>query len=156
MPGMTMTATAAAATATDSADMTMSMMSMTFFSAANTPLYSTMFAPTTIGAYAGTCIFLIILAVIFRGLLAVKAWREAAWMDAEMKRRYVTVAGKQPKSERVSQESDLKRMVLSENGLEEDVMVVQKKGMDVRPWRFSVDPVRAVMDTIVVGVGYLL
>lgn len=77
-------------------------------------------------------------------------------MDAEFNRRYVTVAGKQPKSERVSQDSDSKRMVLSENGMEEDVMVVKKRGMDVRPWRFSTDPVRAVMDTIIAGVGYLL
>ena len=77
-------------------------------------------------------------------------------MDAEFNRRYVTVAGKVPKSERVSQDSDAKRMVLSENGVEEDVMIVKKRGASTRPWRFSVDPVRAVMDTVVIGVGYLL
>jgi len=115
-----------------------------------------MWTPASIGAYAGTCIFLILLAVLFRGLLAVRSWREEAWMDAEFKRRYVTVAGKLPKSERVSQDSDAKRMVLSENGVEEDVMMVTKKGSTKRPWRFSVDPLRAVMDTVVVGVGYLL
>jgi len=136
--------------------MDMSMMSMTFFSATSTSLYSAMWTPTTVGAYAGTCIFLIMLAVIFRGLLAVKAWKETAWMDAEFKRRYVTVAGKGPKSERISQDSDSKRMILSENGVEEDVMVVTKKGVEARPWRFSTDPIRAVIDTIIVGVGYLL
>jgi len=77
-------------------------------------------------------------------------------MDAEFNRRYVTVAGKLPKSERISQDSDTKRMVLSENGVEEDVMVVKKKSMGARPWRFSVDPVRAAMDTVTIGVGYLL
>jgi len=89
-------------------------------------------------------------------LLAVKAWKEAAWMDAEFKRRYVTVAGKSPKSERIWQDSDSKRMILSENGVEEDVMVVSKKCVEARPWRFSTDPFRALIDTIIVGVGYLL
>jgi hypothetical protein len=109
-----------------------------------------------IGQYAGTCIFLIILATIFRALLAVKAWKEAAWIDAEFNRRYVTVAGKQPKAERISSDSDSKRMILSENGVEEDVIVVKKRSMGVRPWRITTDPVRAVMDTIIAGVGYLL
>lgn len=77
-------------------------------------------------------------------------------MDAEFNRRYVTVAEKQPKSERVSQDSDAKRMVLSENGVEEGVMVVRKRGGDTRPWRLSVDPLRAVFDTVIAGVGYLL
>merc|ERR1711964_597140 len=115
-----------------------------------------MWTPNSPGAYAGTCIFLVLLAVIFRSLLAVKAWKERAWLDAEFNRRYVTVAGKLPKSERISQDSDSKRMVLSENGVEEDVMVVKKRGMGVRPWRITTDPVRAVMDTVIVGVGYLL
>lgn len=47
-------------------------------------------------------------------------------------------------------------MTLSENGVEENVMVVKTRTMGVRPWRLSVDPVRAVMDTIIAGVGWLL
>lgn len=53
-------------------------------------------------------------------------------------------------------DSDGKKMVLSENGVEEDVVVVRKRGMATRPWRFSTDPLRAVMDTVIAGVGYLL
>lgn len=53
-------------------------------------------------------------------------------------------------------ESDVKNMTLSENGVEENVMVVKTRTMGVRPWRLSVDPVRAVMDTIIAGVGWLL
>jgi len=136
--------------------MDMSMMSMTFFTSNMTPLYSAMWTPQNVGSYAGTCIFIIILATIFRALLAVKAWKETAWMDAEFNRRYVTVAGKQPKSERISSDSDSKRMTLSENGVEEDVFVVKKRNMDTRPWRITVDPVRAAMDTVIAGVGYLL
>jgi hypothetical protein len=112
--------------------------------------------PTSIGGYAGTCIFLIILATIFRSLLAVKAWKETAWLDAEFNRRYVTVAGKLPKSERIINDTDSKRMILTENGVEEDVVIVKKRSMGVRPWRITTDPVRAVMDTVIAGVGYLL
>jgi len=153
---MDMSSATATATATTTTDMDMSMMAMTFFTSTMTPLYSAMWTPKSIGGYAGTCIFLIILATVFRALLAVKAWQEAAWMDAEFNRRYVTVQGKLPKSERISQDSDSKRMILTENGVEEEVMVVKKRGADVRPWRITVDPLRAVFDTAIAGVGYLL
>jgi hypothetical protein len=136
--------------------MSMSMMSMTFFTSTMTPVYSDMWTPKSVGQYAGTCIFLIVLATIFRGLLAVRVWKETAWMDAEFNRRYVTVVGKQSKSERISLDSDSKRMTLSENGVEEDVIVVKKRSMGTRPWRITTDPVRAVMDTVIAGVGYLL
>ena len=148
MPTMTNTTT--------TTTMDMSMMSMTFFTSTTTALYSEMWSPTSVGGYAGTCIFLIILAIVFRGLLAVKAWKETAWLDAEFNRRYVTVAGKQPKSERIMSDSDSKRMILTENGVEEDVVVVKKRSMGIRPWRITTDPLRAVMDTILAGVGYLL
>lgn len=115
-----------------------------------------MWSPTSVGGYAGTCIFLVILATIFRGLLAAKAWKETAWLDAEFNRRYVTVAGKLPKAERIASDSDSKRMILTENGVEEDVVVVKKRSMSIRPWRITTDPVRAVMDTVIAGVGYLL
>jgi len=143
-------------TMTNGTMMTMSAMSMTFYTSTMTPLYSTMWSPTTVGAYAGTCVFLIVLAVIFRGLLALKAWKETAWLDAEFNRRYVAVVGKLPKAQRISSDSDSKRMILTENGVEEDVMVVKKRSMGVRPWRTTTDPVRAVLDTIIAGVGYLL
>jgi hypothetical protein len=129
---------------------------MTFFASYMTPIYSARWTPTTVGQYAGTCIFLIILAMIFRGLLAVKAWKETAWLDAEFNRRYVIVAGKLSKSERISSDLDAKRMILTENGVEEDVMVVKKRSMGIQPWRITTDPVRACLDTIIASVGYLL
>ncbi|TVY82661.1 hypothetical protein LSUE1_G002014 [Lachnellula suecica] len=141
---------------TNSTMMEASMMSMTFFTSTTTSLWSSMWTPTSVGQYAGTCIFLVFLATTFRALLAVKAWKETAWMDAEFNRRYVTVAGKLPKSERVSSDADSKRMILTENGVEEDVMVVKKRSMAVRPWRITTDPVRAAMDTVIAGIGYLL
>lgn len=121
-----------------------------------TALYSTAWNPSTPGAYAGTVIFLIFLGVIFRLLLAAKAMAEARWLDAEMKRRYVVVQGKQPISEQVSRDDLSKRMTLSENGVEEDVFVVQRSRQIHRPFRLSIDPVRAALDTVISGVGYLL
>jgi hypothetical protein len=136
--------------------MSMSNMSITFYTSTSTPLFSTQWTPSSLGSYAGTCIFLIILAVVFRLLFAAKAWQEAAWLDAEFARRYVAVTGKLGKAAAMSRDSDMKHMVLSENGVEEDVVVVRKKGEVRRPWRLSVDPVRAALDTVIAGVGYLL
>ena len=121
-----------------------------------TALYSSAWTPSTGGAYAGTVLFLIALAVILRALMAAKALAEARWLDRELRRRYVVVAGKQPLSEQVSRESLAKKMTLTENGVEEDVVVVQKKHTHVRPWRLSVDPLRAALDTCIAAVGYLL
>lgn len=46
------------------------MMSMTFFYSLMTPLFSAAWTPATTGQYAGTCIFLIVLAVVHRALVA--------------------------------------------------------------------------------------
>jgi hypothetical protein len=121
-----------------------------------TALYANAWTPKTPGAYAGTIIFLILLGLIFRVLLAAKALAEARWLDAEMKRRYVVVQGKQPISEQISRDELSKRMTLSENGVEEDVFVVQRSQQIHRPFRLSIDPLRAGLDTVIAGVGYLL
>lgn len=130
-----------------------------------TALFSTAWTPTTTGAYAGTCIFLIVLAALFRGLLALKSWQERRWLAAEMARRYVVVRGKAPLAEALARDAaaagktGATTMVLSENGVEENVVVVGNRGAaagHARPWRLSVDPLRAAVDTVVAGVGYLL
>ncbi|KAI1407754.1 Ctr copper transporter [Hypoxylon sp. FL1857] len=132
-----------------------SVMHMVFQNSVTTSLYSDSWTPKTAGAYAGTIVFLIILGVAFRLLLAGKALAEERWLDAEMKRRYVVVQGKLPVAEQVSTDSLSKRMTLTENGVEENVMVVQKTKSHPRPWRMSVDPVRAILDTCIAGVSYL-
>lgn len=132
------------------------VMHMVFQNSMATSLYSDAWTPSTEGAYAGTIIFLIILGIVFRLLLAGKALAEERWLDAEMKRRYVVVQGKIPVAEQISTDSLSKKMTLTENGVEEDVLVVQKKKSHLRPWRMSVDPVRAILDTCIAGVSYLL
>ncbi|KAK4130116.1 hypothetical protein BT67DRAFT_437231 [Trichocladium antarcticum] len=134
-------------------------MMAVFQTSLSTSLYSAKWTPKTTGTYAATCIFLIALAALFRALLACKSWQEQRWLDREMARRYVVVNGKGPLAENLSRDSLAKNMtmVLAENGIEENVVVVRNRTIThARPWRLSVDPARAVIDTGVAGVGYLL
>jgi len=133
----------------------MDMMAV-FKNSMTTSLYSASWTPSTTGQYAGTCIFLIVLGVVFRCILAFKGWQERRWLEAEFNRRYVVVNGKPPLAENISRDSMSKKLVLSENGVEENVMVIQKRTATIRPWRLSIDPIRAVLDTIIAGVSYLL
>ena len=131
-------------------------MIMTFFSATNTPLYSTGWTPTSAGAYAGTCIFLIILAILYRGGYALKDHLENKWLAAALKRKYVVVADKTPIAERVSADTDSKTGILTANGVEENVRMVAAPVSHTQPWRFSVDLPRAGLTTVNAGIGYLL
>ncbi|KAG6030759.1 hypothetical protein E4U41_007766 [Claviceps citrina] len=132
------------------------MMAMVFQTNHATPLYADSWTPRSAGAYAGTCIFLVVLAVVARLLLAARSIQEARWLDKDLERRYVAAHGKIPLSEDICNDPSARKMTLSANGVEETVFVVARKGCEVRPWRFSVDPLRAVMDTVIVAVGYLL
>lgn len=153
MPGMDMGDDSSGSSSSHGAS---NMMTMVFQTETRTPLYATSWTPTNAGAYAGTCIFLAVLAIIARGLVAFKAIQEARWLDREAARRYVSVNGKIPLSEQIASSPDARRMTLSENGVEETVVVVERKRAATRPWRFSVDPVRACLDTVIVSIGYLL
>ena len=62
---------------------------MTFFTSTVTSLYSAAWTPSSTGQYAGTCIFLILLATIFRGLFALRAIQEGKFAHAELGRQAV-------------------------------------------------------------------
>lgn len=155
MPGMDMSHGGSSTGDTGGSGGMMMMMSV-FQTSPNTPLYSMQWTPSSAGTYAATCIFLIALGTLLRVLLALKAIQESRWLDRELQRRYVAVKGALPMAERVSNDSLAKQMTLTANGLEEQVMVVKKTQTHLRPWRLSVDPLRAVIDTVIAGVGYLL
>lgn len=83
MSGMTATTTGAMASSTgmdmDGMDMSSSShsmssadMAMVFFQSVTTPLYSYGWTPSGQGSYAGTCIFLIVLALAHRILIALR------------------------------------------------------------------------------------
>lgn len=171
MSSMSMSSTASSAMATDTPMSGMSGMSgmssggmaMTFTNAHNTPLYSDRWTPTTTGGYAGTCIFLIVLAIISRLLLAYRHMVEQKWRDRAVNRRYVFVAG-QTEADKERQGANVKgdgqsdEAILTSNGLDERVKVVKGAGrcLETPPWRFTTDLPRAGIFTVQAGVGYLL
>jgi hypothetical protein len=131
-------------------------MSSLFSTVTSTPLYSSRWTPTSLSAYAGTCIFLIVLAVIFGFLVAFKAVLEERWIDAELDRRYVVIIRKPNTKERISSDSDSKIALLTENGAEGGVMVVRKHMRGTMPWSVTTDGPRAAIDTTIAGILYLL
>ena len=134
---------------------------MVFTTDHSTPLYSSAWTPSGTGAYAGTCIFLIVLGVISRLLLAYRHILEQKWHDKAVQRRYIVVAGESA-TERERQlgpsaeKSD--EATLTTRGMDESVRVVRtlRKSVQSMPWRFSTDLPRACIFTVQAGVGYLL
>lgn len=132
-------------------------MAMTFFTSTRTPLYSNGWTPTSTSGYAGSCIFLIILAILFRTAFALRHRLERYWLDRHLNRRYVVVAGRPTEKARVSTDADAKSALLvSASGVEEDVRVVRRHLRATPPWRLSVDLPRAIIVTVIAGMGYLL
>jgi copper transporter 1 len=141
-------------------DMDMSMesghgMNMAFFTATNTPLYSKAWTPQTAGQYAGTCIFLIILAITLRAIFTAKSFLDAKALESALKRRYIVVAGEKGTREAANDAGSMTG-ILTTNGVQEDVRVVSAPVKTTQPWRFSVDLPRAALMTVATGVGYLL
>jgi copper transporter 1 len=132
------------------------VMNMAFFTATNTPLYSESWMPQNAGQYAGTCIFLIILAITLRAIFAAKSLLEIKALEGALRRRYIVVAGEKTISDRASNDGDSVTGILTTNGLQEDVRVVSAPVRHTQPFRFSVDIPRALLMTIATAVGYLL
>ncbi|KAF2222954.1 Ctr copper transporter [Elsinoe ampelina] len=105
-------------------------MAMVFFTSSSTPLYSSAWTPQTVGQYAGTCIFLIVLSMSFRALVAVRCSFSLLWIRYS---RYKDI----PILYREMDELALK------NGAR-------------RPWNVNEALARAILDTTLAGVGYLL
>ncbi|CAK1365328.1 hypothetical protein CB0940_08915 [Cercospora beticola] len=110
--------------------MDMSHMMMTFFTSTSTALYSNSWTPASKGQYAGTCIFLIGLAVVFRCLVAVRYRFDALWTGAMRKQDPAILRKK----------TDAKP----------DARPAR------RPWRVNEAAARAFLDTVLAGVSYLL
>ena len=140
----------------DTTSMSASMMSMTFFTATNTPLYAESWTPSSAGAYAGTCIFLIVLAISLRAVFTAKAYFDARAIASAMKRRYVVVEGESNMAAKIESDATSTTGILTTNGLAENVRIVQAPVKHIQPWRFSVDLPRAVFMTVAAAMGYLL
>lgn len=139
----------------------MSSMSMVFTTDHSTPLFSSQWTPTSTGGYAGTCIFLIVLAVIGRLLSAARQRLETKWHDRALQRRYVVIAGenageRERQLDASAEKSD--EATLTTRGVDENVRVIRTARSNVqgKPWRISTDLPRACIFTVQAGVGYLL
>lgn len=132
------------------------MMLSAFFTATNTPLYSESWTPQNAGQYAGTCIFLIVLAITLRALFTAKSFLEAKAMESALKRRYVVVAGEKTVADQAMNDGSSMTGILTTNGVQEDVRIVSAPVKHTQPFRFSVDLPRAMLMTIAAAVGYLL
>ena len=82
---------------------------------------------------------------MFRGLFVLRALQEGNWLEAERRRQYRTGSGL---GKRI--DSDLKEPLSARDS------VPGAPVRRIRPWRISTDVPRAVMDTIIAGIGYLL
>ncbi|KAJ5092508.1 hypothetical protein NUU61_007378 [Penicillium alfredii] len=109
---------------------------MVFTNAHDTPLFSSAWTPSSSGSYAGTCIFLIVLAMVDRGLIALKAVLERHWLAAHLNRRYVAITGKTSEAGRIDTDPDAKiASLVTAQGVEESVKVVRSLSHGPIPWR---------------------
>lgn len=135
-----------------------------FHNTHTTALYSTQWMPSDTGTYAGTCIFLIFFAVIFRALLASKTLVEHRWLQKSHRRRYIVTAdgdgngsGNGSGDAVDDEEGATKGTLVTSQGKEENVRVVHQSAVpSALPWRLSTDLPRALLVTVIVAVGYLL
>ena len=127
----------------------MSSMSLIFTTSTSTPLFFSSWAPSTTGQYAGTCIFVITLAFILQALLTSRSILNRRWLNAEIARQERARQGRRKKVDDVS-------VVLSSEGTSEDVVIQKRRTVKRAPWRLYVDLPRALLDTLVAFVGYLL
>ena len=132
-------------------------MDMTFFGSQRTPLFSSNWSPSGTGSYAGTCVFLVILAIVNRLLFAGKVTLEKRWMHKEMKRRPIVVRGKSTGITYLTEgeEKDTGTLI-SDGGVEAHVKVMTKYKKGPYPWRLSVDFPRACYFTVLAATTYLL
>lgn len=137
-------------------------MPMVFTNDHTMPLYSSQWTPSSTGGYAGTCIFLIVLAIISRTIHAYRHVLEMKWHDQATKRRYIVLAGETPedREKQLTQGNPHgnEEATLTFRGVDERVRVLRtsRRGIETQPWRFSVDLPRAVVFTVQAGVAYLL
>lgn len=143
-----------------SMDSSMDSMAMFFTTSTNTALWSKSWTPNSTGAYAGTCIFLIIFAIVSRLIGAGRQYMEQRWRDAAIKRRYIVIADKDGGEGQLSSQlkGETETGVLTTRGIDETVKIIQAKSRSKEraPFRLSEDLPRSFVYMVQAGVGYLL
>lgn len=121
--------------------MTSADMAMVFFQSVTTPLYSSSWTPQGEGSYAGTCIFLIVLALVHRILIAL---RSIIFDSSPGLRRH-----------RKSEDTDSDDYPGSKSRVE-SVGLQFRSQWDSHPFRVATETARALIEVIIGGIGYLL
>ncbi|KAI6083331.1 Ctr copper transporter family-domain-containing protein [Hypoxylon rubiginosum] len=147
MDSMSMTSTSSMPSSTNDMDMDMSSMTMTmadmamvFFQSVTTPLYSSSWTPQGTGSYAGTCIFLIILGLVHRSLIAL---RSIVFDSSSTRRPQKTIS------------SDSDEYPGSNSELESAGSRIRTE-WNSHPFRMVTETARSVLEVIISGIGYLL
>ncbi|KAI1767775.1 Ctr copper transporter family-domain-containing protein [Hypoxylon sp. FL1150] len=158
MSGMTMTSTSSMPsstamdmdmdmdTDTSSTMMTSASMAMVFFQSVTTPLYSSGWTPQGTGSYAGTCIFLIVLGLVHRILIALRSVvfdSSSSSSSASTRRAQKTISSDSDDYPGSSSELELagSRVRTEWNG---------------HPFRMATETARACLEVVISGIGYLL
>lgn len=124
-----------------------SMGGMTFHATTTDALFSTSWAPSTTGQYAGTIIFLLVLGFTYRFLAAYQSVLEHRW-EQEEKGRKSLIAGNTGSQDSII-DSPKTQALARQSG-------VQAGLWGGKSWRWSVDGPRSGLAVVSAGVGYLL
>jgi hypothetical protein len=132
-------------------------MPMVFTNDHSTPLFSSQWTPTTAEGYAGTCIFLIALAVISRGLSVWRHAMEIRWHE----QRYAPIADDQisdreKQCDYAAEKSDEVVLITHERDERVQTSRISHHSSRSIPWRLGTDLPRACIFVLQAGVGYLL
>lgn len=129
----------------------------TFVNSHSTPLYSQQWMPTSAGHYAATCIFLVVLAMAGRGLVAFKAVLEQRWKAALLSRQRDSLAAKSAEDGGIGRSGLDSKMgtVSTAHHVDESDTVGRRSSRDA-PFRPMVDLCRALLFTVITGVTFLL
>ncbi|XXG99434.1 hypothetical protein Hte_005773 [Hypoxylon texense] len=121
-----------------------SPMVMTFFFSSSTSLFSKAWTPTNSAAYFGTCFFLLALAVLMRGMLALKPVLEKSMWNPSIKSNGILVPD--------DESAHHKEMGVNQSA--KHVFNTAWKRWTM--WRFKTSLGRATFELLLATVGYLL
>lgn len=122
-----------------------SPMSMTFFFSSSTSLFSKAWTPATSAQYSGTCIFLVVLAVLMRGMLALKPILEKSMWNPLVDGEGVLVPG----GDGGYQKEDMAPRQPTNR-----IYDIVRRRWSI--WRFRTSLERSIFELLLATVGYLL
>ncbi|KAH6646583.1 Ctr copper transporter family-domain-containing protein [Truncatella angustata] len=133
----------------------MEPMAMTFFSSQNTSLFSQAWTPSTTASYIATCIFLLLLGAVMRGMLAIKPVIENAIWKLQSKKHEMLLSEEDCSEgiDYMKHHGHIRDGDVAIGGLYGILQGMVKRW---RPWRFKPSVSRALYETLLSITGYLL